>query len=58
MEITIHDKTFVPFIDRYQLDEAISNMVSKIQQDYAEAMRWCMKAAEKGYVQSQYYYNA
>lgn len=35
MEITIHDKTFVPFIDRYQLDEAISNMVSKIQQDYA-----------------------
>ena len=34
MEITIHDKTFVPFIDRYQLDEAISNMVAKIQHDY------------------------
>jgi hypoxanthine phosphoribosyltransferase len=34
MEITIHDKTFVPFIDRYQLDEAISSMVAKIQHDY------------------------
>jgi len=38
MEITIHDKTFVPFIDRYQLDEAISNMVAKIQHDYVESI--------------------
>ncbi|UYW01552.1 hypoxanthine phosphoribosyltransferase [Flavobacterium agricola] len=34
MEITIHDKTFVPFIDRYQLDKAVANMVAQIQRDY------------------------
>jgi len=37
MEITIHDKTFVPFIDRYQLDEAVSSMVAKIQNDYGNS---------------------
>lgn len=34
MEITLHDKSFVPFIDRYQLDEAITRMVADIQHDY------------------------
>ena len=36
MEITLHDKSFVPFIDRYQLDEAVTKMVNQIQHDYAD----------------------
>lgn len=36
MEITLHDKSFVPFIDRYQLDEAVTKMVADIQHDYAD----------------------